>query len=205
MCQILILTLMRRACLAPFAAGAGSYQPVSRWMLSSVRRKGKNGMGRRLAVTIAAVLAVGVLGAPANATHEGTPGLRLAIEGECFYLGPAPYFNAVLGAEVRAYESRDDVTAIRVRYMVQYRSPGQAVWTTFQDWTNQKLTANGERVRYDEGATVVVESGKPGQDLTDYRVVVTVTWAGPTARYTHRFVAAQTIDGVCSEKTYPTA
>jgi hypothetical protein len=25
------------------------------------------------------------------------------------------------------------------------------------------------------------------------------------ARYTHRFVAALVIDGVCSEKTYPTA
>ena len=204
MCQILILTLMRRACLAPFAAGAGSYQPVSRWMLSSVRRKGKNGMGRRLAVTIAAVLAVGVLGAPANATHEGTPGLRLQVEGECFYHGPAPYSVVYFGGEVSAYESRDDVSAIRVRYMVQYRSPGTTAWTLYTEWTNRKLTSNGETLRYDEGYGIGI-TAEPGDDETDYRMVVAVTWVGPTNTYTHRFVAALVIDGVCSEKTYPTA
>ena len=35
------------------------------------------------------------------------------------------------------------------------------------------------------------QSVTPGEDGTNYRVVVTVTWAGPTARYTHRFVAVQ--------------
>ena len=161
-------------------------------------------MGRRLAVTIAAVLAVGVLGAPANATHEGTPGLRLQVEGECFYHGPAPHTTVYFGGEVSAYESRDDVSAIRVRYMVQYRTPGQTAWLPYTEWTNRKLTANGETVRYDEGYGIGITTD-PGDDETDYRIVVAVTWAGPTATYTHRFVPALVIDGVCVERTYPTA
>jgi hypothetical protein len=159
-------------------------------------------MGRRLAVTIATVIAVGMLGAPAHATHEGTPGLRLSIEGDCFYLGPPPYTYAALGAEVSAYESRDDVSAIRVRYVLQYRSPGATGWATYTEWSHRKLTVNGETVRYDEGTSQAYVGGKPDQ-ATDYRLVVTVTWVGPSATYSHRFTAAQAIDGACSERTYP--
>ena len=161
-------------------------------------------MGRRLAVTIAAVIAVGVLGVPANATHEGTPGLRLEIEGDCFYLGPAPYVYAALAADVSAYESRDDVSAIRTRYLLQYRSPGATAWSTYTEWSNRKLTVNGETVRYDEGTAQAYIAGEPDQ-VTDYRLVITVTWIGPAEKYTHRFTAAQAIDGVCSDRTYPAA
>jgi hypothetical protein len=161
-------------------------------------------MRRRLAVAIAAVLAVGVLGAPASATHEGTPGLRLQVEGECFYQGSAPYTVVYFGGEVSAYESREDVSAIRVRYIVQYRTPGQTAWAFYTEWTNRRLTTNGQTVRYDEGYGIGI-SPEPGDDETDYRIVVVVTWVGPTATYTHRFVAALVIDGVCSERTYPTA
>ena len=162
-------------------------------------------MGRRLAVTIATVLAVGVLGAPANATHEGIPGLGLEIEGECFYGGvgsPFGYLYAALSADVRAYESRDDVSVIRVQYINWSRLPGEDTWGLFSNWSHRDATANGETVRYDEGSTF----GIGGDDPPDYRMVIKVTWIGPTATYTHRFTAAKVIDGVCSEeRSYPAA
>lgn len=164
-------------------------------------------MRARLALLLGAVIAVGSLGAPANASHEGIPGLRLRIEGDCFYhyVTQPPYQYAGLAAEVNAYENRDDVAQIRVRYLVQYRSTATAdAWTTYQEWSHRKFTTNGETVRYDEGTASLYIAGEPNQ-VTDYRLIVTVTWVRPDGSYVHKFTAAQAIDGVCSDKTFPAA
>ena len=161
-------------------------------------------MRARFVVLLAAVMVVGVFGAPASASHEGTPGLRLRIEGDCFYhyVTKPPYLYAGLAAEVSAYESRDDVVQIRVRYLVQYRYTDPA-WVTYQEWSHRKFTTNGETVRYDEGTASPYIGGEPDQ-AQDYRLIVTVSWVRSDGSYVHKFTAAQAIDGVCSDKTYPT-
>ncbi len=164
-------------------------------------------MRGRLAVALGAIIAVGVFGAPATASHEGTSGLRLRIEGDCFYhyVTQPPYSYVGLAAEVSAYENREDVIQIRTRYLVQYRATftGDA-WTTYQEWSHRKFTTNGETVRYDEGSPSLYIGGEPDQ-VQDYRLIVTVSWVRSDGSYVHKFTAAQAIDGRCSDKTYPTA
>lgn len=163
-------------------------------------------MKRRLGALLGAVVAFALLAVPAAANHQGLTGLQLNIQGNCFYnyVTSGAYQYAGLGADVSAFENRGDVVQIRVRYLVQYRSASTTdVWTTYVDWTRREFTTNGDTVRYDEAIPSVYIGGDPSQ-VQDYRVILTVTWIRPTGgNVVHKFTAAQVIDGVCSERIYP--